>query len=103
MSAWRYTLMLALSAVPPVAAAQEPLRDVRSYGAAEFSDESIRWVTVSDRGRVVIAQDKTNRLYFYAPEGNVLGTFGRSGDGPGEFRLPLGEGWVGDTLWVNDM
>lgn len=31
-----------------------------------------------------------------------LGTFGKQGDGPGEFRRPNAMGWRADTLWVAD-
>jgi hypothetical protein len=103
MLTWRLSVMLVVSVLPAAAAAQLPLRDVRSYGAAEHTDESIRWVTVSDRGRVVIGQSKTHRQFFYDPEGTLLGSFGRAGSGPGEFMLPMGAGWIADTLWVADM
>lgn len=40
---------------------------------------------------------------FFNASGEALGTVGRKGEGPGEFRRVEAIGWVGDTLWVSDL
>lgn len=43
------------------------------------------------------------QVFIYSTSGDHLGTFGRKGDGPGEFsRPPTRLGWANDTLWVLD-
>jgi hypothetical protein len=53
-------------------------------------------------GTIVVAEESGARLAFIATDGAVRWV-GRSGDGPGEFRLPqaMGRG-RGDTVWVYD-
>lgn len=38
----------------------------------------------------------------FLPSGRPLDSLGYRGDGPGEFQVPWGLGWRGDTLWVTD-
>lgn len=76
-------------------------RDLRIY--ANTHDLSpIDWVTAAPNGTIVISQAQDTLLRFYDAQGRSLGTFGRGGAGPGEFRIMAAHGWVRDTLWVND-
>ncbi len=54
-------------------------------------------------GSIVVADRLAAELRIYDLEGRHLRSMGRSGEGPGEFRNPLGL-WVtsGDTLWAGD-
>jgi hypothetical protein len=47
-----------------------------------------------------LRQDAQVRIY--GADGRRRATIGRKGDGPGEFRLPQVQGWLGDTLWIYD-
>ncbi len=64
----------------------------------------IWWLFVSPKGVMVASQQQDRNFRFFAPDGRPLGTFGRNGEGPGEFRRIEGTraGWVGDTLWLTE-
>ena len=59
-------------------------------------------VTLSD-GRISLSENGTHQLRIFSPEGTFLESFGREGEGPGEFRDIRVMGTVGfDTLVVLD-
>ncbi len=43
-----------------------------------------------------------NQVRVHSASGQFVGTIGRPGEGPGEFKSVGVMGWVGDTLWVLD-
>ena len=54
-------------------------------------------------GTVVAAEEGGSRLLFFGPDGTMRRSVGRSGEGPGEFRLPQGLGRAADdAVWVYD-
>lgn len=54
-------------------------------------------------GRVVAADAGNNRLVVFEADGPVSSTFGREGDGPGEFRnMLVMRPWIADSLVVWD-
>lgn len=54
-------------------------------------------------GRVLVAQALTPSLTILSRDGDLLGTMGRAGQGPGEFEITIQDvGAFGDTLWVTD-
>jgi hypothetical protein len=53
-------------------------------------------------GSVAIGQAQDQAIRYFNAQGNPIGRIGRSGEGPGEFRMMLRAGWLGDTLWVFD-
>lgn len=53
-------------------------------------------------GTMVVTQPQDNTIRFYSPSGKLLGTFGRPGSGPGEFRYVGLLGEFGDTLSAPD-
>lgn len=56
-----------------------------------------------DDGRIVVVNRGTAELKIFSPEGELVGRFGREGDGPGEFRnLWSVDLRAGDTLVVGD-
>ena len=63
----------------------------------------VEWVGVSPRGTLALFQGQDATVRFFDPEGNLLGSVGRRGSGPGEFESLIRGGWVGDTLWVSDL
>lgn len=70
--------------------------------AAEEDLSRVTWIEVSPTGTIVVSQPQDTLLVFYDAAGKRLGTFGRGGSGPGEFRSLGRYGWLGDTLWVAD-
>ncbi|MEI2720021.1 MAG: hypothetical protein V9E87_07740 [Gemmatimonadales bacterium] len=64
----------------------------------------IWWLFVSPKGVMVASQQQDRNFRFFSPDGRPLGTFGRNGEGPGEFRRIEGTraGWIGDTLWLTE-
>ncbi len=59
-------------------------------------------VWVAPDGEVWVAETQADEIRVYSSDGELLRTYGRSGDGPGEFRSIYDFGLVGDTLWVSD-
>ncbi|MEO5800835.1 MAG: hypothetical protein ABIS00_15445 [Gemmatimonadales bacterium] len=57
---------------------------------------------VAKDGSLAIADYDVTGIRFYSPTLAATGIFGRSGEGPGEFRNINSLGWVSDTLWVDD-
>jgi hypothetical protein len=70
--------------------------------AVEHDLSPIGWVAVSNSGTIAIAQPQDNHIRFFSARGAPVSTFGRKGQGPGEFGVMTLHGRVGDTLWVAD-
>lgn len=62
----------------------------------------IAQLAVGRDGTIGVWQSMDAKVRLFSPEGKELGSFGRSGEGPGEFRSLGAYGWVGDTLWILD-
>jgi hypothetical protein len=62
----------------------------------------VTWLAASPRGIIAVGQTQDHLVRFFDAAGKPLGTFGREGEGPGEFRGMDFAGWFGDTLWVHD-
>jgi hypothetical protein len=78
------------------------IRDLRIDGyAADLS--RVSYVAVARDGTIIVDQPQDATILYFAPDGHLLGRFGRRGAGPGEFKLLARLGWVGDTLWAFDM
>lgn len=75
----------AIGSVAPVEL-RDPLLDLGAVdGPAEYLFSWVGAVALLDDGRLAIA-DRSNRIRFYESDGSYFGSFGREGDGPGEFR-----------------
>lgn len=95
-----------LAVAPRIATTQsvptfQVARDLR-IDAAEHDLSPIGWLAVSPTGTIAISQAQDGLIRFFSSSGVALGTFGRSGAGPGEFRTIAQHGWLRDTLWVDD-
>lgn len=55
---------------------------------------------VTGEGAVITRSVNATALEVFDAAGRHLGTVGRSGDGPGEFRGVVAHGILGDTLWA---
>jgi hypothetical protein len=75
--------------------------DVR-IDAADHDLSPISWLLVSNDGTIAVSQAQDHNIRFFSRSGVALGSFGRKGQGPGEFVDMTLAGWVGDTLWVGD-
>ncbi len=87
-----------LSSLGPVATLQEEMR-IDGY---EADLVPIGGLAVSADGRLAVSQPQDHQVRVFSPEGALLATYGRQGEGPGEFRYPGGPAWRGDTLVVAD-
>lgn len=64
----------------------------------------VRSLSISPAGELYVAQFLEGALTVFAADGMFLRTFGREGQGPGEFEsAPTSATWRGDTLWVGDL
>jgi hypothetical protein len=106
MSMRPHRLLLAAVLMAAAAGGQTPpkrqlVEEVRlDANTEDFPD--VGSVLVNARGDMVVFVNKDQQLRFYDAAGNKLGTFGRVGSGPGEFRRANLLGWVADTLWLFD-
>ena len=77
-----------------------------SIGAVE-GDEHERLYRVAaaqvlDDGSILIVNRGSQELRLYGPDGTHRRSFGRRGNGPGEFRMPIHVRRTGDTVSVWD-
>lgn len=81
----------------------KPIEELR-IDAGENDLAPIWHLYVSPKGVMVASQQADRHFRFFSPNGKPLGTFGRKGDGPGEFQRVEGTraGWMGDTLWLTE-
>ena len=69
------------------------LEPVRVLGDPETADENLAFhmpsaVAVDAAGRLFVLDMGNHRVQQFGPDGSYLGTFGRQGQGPGEFYYP---------------
>ena len=62
----------------------------------------IHTVAVAGDGSIAISQGQDHNVRFFSAAGEPLGSVGREGSGPGEFRRVGRMGWLADTLWVSE-
>src|SRR5262245_41757179 len=74
------------------------VEELRIDGNAELLG-TIPFVAVGPNGILAVGQGQDRAIRFYDAGGKLLGTVGREGDGPGEFRTVTRVGWSSDTLW----
>lgn len=56
----------------------------------------------SGGGELVVADPVEGKIRVYDQQGGLLRQFGRKGEGPGEFMLPLAAAKVNSAIWVLD-
>ena len=57
----------------------------------------------SGGGELVVADPVEGKIRVYDQQGDLLSQFGRKGEGPGEFMLPLAAAKVDSAIWVLDL
>jgi hypothetical protein len=56
----------------------------------------VRYMKVDQKGNLYIAESKQRKFYVLEPGGKLLSSFGRQGEGPGEFK------WLDNFFIIND-
>lgn len=69
------------------------LEYVKNIGDLESEDENVLFympsdITVDKEGNIYVLDSGNHRIQKFDPEGNFLASFGRHGQGPGEFQYP---------------
>lgn len=60
-------------------------------------------MTMAEDGTIFVADGQAGRVVAFAPDGSFVRTFGRRGQGPGEFRTPALLEVVDGVLWAEDL
>lgn len=69
--------------------------------AEELSYSRNTSVTLGPNGQIFVLEFATDRVAVFSGEGEFVRSFGRRGEGPGEFSSPMAMAWDGaDRLWV---
>jgi hypothetical protein len=74
-------------------------------GSADDPELAFTWfrdLEVGPDGRIYTLHPQEHAIRMHDANGAFLGSFGRAGEGPGEFDSPSPMGLLGDTLWVLD-
>lgn len=79
-----------------------PSLTIEDDGTPEKQFVQVSGVARLSNGSIAIANRGTNDIRIFDARGAHLTTFGRTGDGPGEFRRLDWVGRSGDTVWVYD-
>ncbi len=80
-----------------------PEVDYRDPGDLAFGGAALDAVAVGDGGVLYIAVNLNRGIAAFDPEGRLLRTFGREGDGPGEFRRITALGTsIDGAVWAFD-
>jgi len=98
-------MLFTLLGVRPVQAqATASITAVRDlYIAPESADLGLTInMAVSRDGVIAVTQPLDNTIRFFSATGKPVGSVGRAGAGPGEFRYVGYLLWTADTLWVAD-
>jgi hypothetical protein len=110
------TLWLAASACSeaepaPATIAEAPLWAAEVDLRIGSFDDSVTMLTMpfailgGERGLFYVSQPQDGNIRIHEADGRLVKTFGKAGEGPGEFGMPGFMGWIGgakDTLWVSD-
>ncbi|MCK4303296.1 MAG: hypothetical protein KAY24_03575 [Candidatus Eisenbacteria sp.] len=78
-------------ATPLLAPLTVPLEPVWSRGGDDEEDELFGRLVDATRdevGNIYLLDEQMHQVLVYSPEGELLGTMGREGEGPGEFQRP---------------
>ena len=77
-------------------------RDLR-IDAGEQDLSAIGFIAVAPNGTIAVNQQQDGLIRFFDSRGKPLGTFGRKGQGPGEFETLGRTFWIADTLVAIDL
>jgi hypothetical protein len=82
---------------------EEELAIGAAEGPEEYMFQSIRDMTVDEKGRIYVSDRKAGHIKVYDKRGEYIQTVGEKGQGPGEFMLP-NRAFIknGKELWIYD-
>ncbi|MFC1540333.1 hypothetical protein ACFL41_02440 [Gemmatimonadota bacterium] len=60
------------------------------------------WFTAGPDERLYVATSPDYEIHIVSRTGELLGTFGRRGQGPGEYSFPGANWWINGQLWMDD-
>jgi hypothetical protein len=60
-------------------------------------------IRIDEKGNIYLVENKLLKIYVLDPEGKLLYSFGKRGEGPGEIKFPLGFFLEGDHIIVVDL
>jgi hypothetical protein len=89
----------------PLLAQSQTVSELKVVASVDLAGQvmgEIEWITRGPSGLVAVSDRGSGKVHFFSPDGRNAGTFGRLGEGPGEFTNMASSGWIGDTLWVAD-
>jgi hypothetical protein len=89
----------------PIQDRQAPLelaKDTRIDGRKE-NLTTVSWILPMKDGAVAISQAQQGSILLFDSTGRQVASFGRRGQGPGEFQGMSRAGIVGDSIWVYDL
>jgi hypothetical protein len=93
----------AQAAIPTWTLSPSPTLTIKDDGTPATQFENIMGVARLSNGGIAIAnRGGTNDIRIFDARGRHLATFGRTGEGPGEFRRIDWMGQSGDTAWLYD-
>jgi hypothetical protein len=107
----RHVMMdLALFALALSIPASAPAQNIRvltatrdlHIDAARADLSRVTSLLVGRNGDIIMRQMSDGNIRYFSAQGTPF-TYGRQGDGPGEFRNLREAGFVGDTLWAADI
>ena len=82
---------------------EEELSIGKSEAEGDYLFSEIRSIAVDDSGNIFVLDEKENHILAFDHSGKHLKTFGRAGQGPGEFSLPLTMGLTNqDEIVIED-
>ena len=82
----------------------EPLLSIGSQdGSDGVAFGRLSGVYILDEERLAVLDEGAAQIGFFSHDGRRLSTFGRSGEGPGEFQSVDYVGLRGDSLWIFDV
>jgi len=84
----------------PAEVVVEGLEIVLSDADTDLSNPAA--IDVDGDGNIWVADQRLHHVLVISPDGEILRTVGRNGEGPGEFRAPRGVGIRGDRAYVLD-
>jgi hypothetical protein len=95
-------ILLALLSQQPQLPRKELVEELRITSPGP-DGEFVTLSSVAGRdGRIYLSDSRAPAIHRFDSTGRYLGQIGRSGDGPGAYRIPTTLGMRGDSLWVWD-
>ena len=80
-----------------------PLIEELRIDGSQHDWKQVGAVRMGPAGHLLVGERLGKTIRVFSPDGRLLRSLGRYGDGPGEFRNASTFGILGDTIWVGDV